>query len=65
MITLELDAGDAEVLTEALQSYLSELHTEIAHTDTYDYREMLKERRAALRRVLATLEESLPAGLAP
>ena len=56
MIQIELSEAEAAALREVLRSYLSDLHTEIAHTDTYDYRERLKERQALLK----ALQQRLP-----
>ena len=52
MVHLELEPHDAEVLRLALESYLSDLRMEIANTDSLDYREELKARKAVLRRVV-------------
>ncbi len=52
MITLNLTEEQAAALREALGRYLSDLSMEIADTDSQDYREMLKRRRAMLRDVM-------------
>lgn len=59
MIHLDLSDEEQQVLAEVLDSYLSELHTEISHTDTRDYREMLKGRKAVLTKLLDAVQ---PAG---
>ncbi len=41
MTQLSLDTEGAAVLADALRSYLSDLHSEIAGTDNYDFREAL------------------------
>ena len=56
MVTITLDAADAITLADALKSYLSDLGMEIADTDNKDFRDGLKARKAALRRVLDLLE---------
>jgi hypothetical protein len=38
-----------------LKSYLSDLRMEIADTDRQDFRDMLKERKAVIGKVLTTL----------
>lgn len=48
MMQLKLSAVEEKVLAETLESSLSRLVDEIAHTDAYDYREVLKERKAIL-----------------
>jgi hypothetical protein len=52
MVHIELEPHDAEVLRLALENYLSELRMEIANTDSLDYREELKARKAVLRRIV-------------
>jgi len=51
MIHVDLTPREAETLRTTLEAYLSELQTEIAHTDSATYRGALKERRQLLRRV--------------
>jgi hypothetical protein len=51
MVHLDLTPADAEVLFMALESYLSDLRMEIADTDSMDFREGLKARKAVLRRI--------------
>lgn len=58
MITLSLDDKDREILVFVLDSYLSDLRMEIADTDRFEFREMLKERKAVLVRVLDALRAS-------
>lgn len=48
MIRIELSPEEAEALQHVLRSYLSDLHDEIVHTDSYDYREQLKQQQALL-----------------
>ena len=55
---LELGEKEARVLAEALESYLGDLSTEIGHTDSRDFREGLKERRAVLAGILEALRAS-------
>jgi hypothetical protein len=56
MVHLDLSPADAEVLHSALESYLSDLRMEIADTDSMDFREGLKSRKAVLRRIANELE---------
>jgi hypothetical protein len=51
-MTLELTSTEAEELRKALESYLSDLRIEIAGTDSWDFRQALKERKVVLNRVL-------------
>lgn len=43
---------------EVLESYLSDLRMEIADTDNKDFREELKTRKAALKKILDGLKKS-------
>ncbi len=58
MIQLELSDSEKSHLIEALESYLSDLRYEIADTDSLDFREKLKEKKAALEKALAALKTS-------
>lgn len=55
---IQLDLNDTEIayLIEALESYLSDLRYEIADTDSHDFRERLKAKKAALEKTLAALK---------
>lgn len=46
---LDLSSQETEVLSEALQIYLSELRAEIGNTDKKDFRDQLKQKKAVLR----------------
>ncbi|MFQ5527496.1 MAG: hypothetical protein ACE5GX_14685 [Thermoanaerobaculia bacterium] len=58
MIELDLDDNERQILAHAPDSYLSDLRMEIAHTDSFDFRQMLKERKAVLIGVLESLRRS-------
>lgn len=62
MTQLSLGADEAAVLADALRSYLSDLHSEIAGTDNYDFREALKRREQMLLVIVNQIEggERLP-----
>ena len=63
MVNLDLTPREAETLLKTLEAYLSELQTEIAHTDSATYRGALKERKRILRRVAELLaDEARPVG---
>ncbi len=55
MIELDLDEEEASILKMVLESYLSDLRMEIADTDSYDFRQMLKQRKAVLIKVIESL----------
>jgi hypothetical protein len=56
-ITIKLSESDKEVLTEALDSYLSDLGMEITDTDSMDYREKLKTKRTVIQKILKELRQ--------
>ena len=56
MLTLQLDAKEKEVLTEALTSYISELRMEIADTDSKEFREHLKSNEEILNQIVKMLK---------
>jgi hypothetical protein len=58
MIHLDLDTQEREMLMETLESYLSDLSTEIADTDRFEFREMLKARRNVLNKILSAVKEA-------
>jgi hypothetical protein len=55
VVQIDLTTDEIEVLRDVLQSYLSDLRMEIADTDRMDFREMLKERKRILVKVLDAL----------
>lgn len=57
MLRLELDDREQEALAEALRSYLSDLRTEVSHTDRLAYRKRLKAQEHMLRTVLDRVEQ--------
>jgi hypothetical protein len=58
-ITLNISNEDATILKAVLDSFVSEITTEIADTDQYDFREDLKKRRVIINIIRNTLEEQL------
>lgn len=56
MIQLDLTDDERRILLEILESDRSDLRMEIANTDSMDFREMLKVRKAAVKKLLAALE---------
>ncbi len=57
MLELDLDANEKSILKTVLESYLSDLRMEIADTDRMEFRDMLKERKAVLIKVLEALAQ--------
>lgn len=59
MIEIDLDDHERKILGTVLRSYLSDLRMEIADTDSQDFREMLKERKKVIGKILTALGETL------
>ena len=55
IVDLALTREEAEEVRLVLESSFADLHLEIRHTDRYEFREILKERRAVLQGVLRRL----------
>ncbi len=62
-MNIHLDEKDLEIIVDLLARELKELPTEIRHTSTREYREMLKAREEGLRKLAARLESALPGDL--
>jgi hypothetical protein len=58
MVQLDLSEEERQVLLEVLETALSDLRMEIAHTDRMEFREMLKERKAVLSKAIEALQEA-------
>ena len=56
MYTLSLDQEEHEALRDVLECSLSELHSEIVHTDNRCYKQALKDRKEVLQRMLNDLQ---------
>jgi hypothetical protein len=55
MLTLDLSASEQAILREVLETAVSEMGTEIAGTDSKDFRDDLKDRREVLQKVIGAL----------
>ncbi|HOD03732.1 MAG TPA: hypothetical protein PKH92_01695 [Anaerolineaceae bacterium] len=58
MVRLELSPEQYQLLVELLESCLSDLRMEIVDTDRIDYKDMLKDRKDVLLRLLETLRSA-------
>jgi len=58
MYTLTLDQEERETLKDILECSLSELHTEIVHTDNRCFKQALKDRKEVLLRMLNGLQST-------
>ena len=52
LVELNIVEADAEILTDVLESYISDLSMEIRATDRFEFRETLKSKRISLQRIL-------------
>ncbi len=59
---VNFEANEAAAVVDALQSYMSDLRSEINHTENYDMRENLKAKEAALLSAVAKLGGSASNG---
>ena len=60
MIHLELTNEEEQDLKEEVRKRLTELDHEIAHTDSLNFKDMLKRRRETVRRFLEKLPDPAP-----
>ena len=56
VMQLELSPEETRTLIEILDSTLGDLRMEISDTDSFDYRQQLKSRKALLIRVIDSLK---------
>ncbi len=61
MDTIELTEPEASTLHDVVQNYLSELHSEISHTDDRDFKVALRRRQQLLNGVLDRLASTVEA----
>ena len=57
MISVDLTAEEKDVLYNLLSDYVSDLRMEIADTDRQDFREMIKQRKDILQKVIDALKD--------
>lgn len=57
MVHLDLNENDVKTMIGILESYLSDLRMEIANTDRLAFRDMLRERKELIGRVITALRE--------
>ncbi|MCK5573920.1 MAG: hypothetical protein KAJ12_14215 [Bacteroidetes bacterium] len=55
MMAEQLTPEDLELLQDIIEEYISDLRMEIQETDSYDFRQGLKQKKEALKRILRTL----------
>ena len=57
MLELKLSSAEQQVLVEVLDAVIADLGMEIGNTDLQDYREVLKERKQTLLKVVGSLRQ--------
>ena len=62
MFTLNLSIDEHQALLELLECSISELHSEIIHTDRCDFKELLRARKRTLVQLLETLKTTSVVG---
>lgn len=53
---IKLSDAEKEILSEVLESDLSDLSMEITDTDSMDYRETLKSKRTVIQKILKEIK---------
>jgi len=56
MYHLELTGEELSVLRETLESHIEDLMLELAHTDTHEFKKMLKRRLETLEHIFSRLK---------
>jgi hypothetical protein len=56
-VHIELHDHEVPIFRQLLDAELKDLHTEIHHTDDRQYKAELKDKQAALQRILGALSE--------
>jgi len=62
MIHLDFTNEEEQLLKEDVNKRLTDLDHEIAHTDSIEFKDMLKRRRAVFQKLLEKLPDVVPAG---
>lgn len=58
-MTLDINEQERELLLEVLKAEHSSLLDELLHTESYDYRQMLKQKDELLKKLKSKVEASL------
>ncbi len=61
-MTLEIDEQERELLLNLLKSEHSSLLDELLHTESYDYRQLLKQKDELLKKLKSKVESTLSDG---
>jgi hypothetical protein len=55
-IEIKINSEDAKILSDVLESNISDLSVEISDTDRFEFRDSLKSKRMVLQRILAEIK---------
>ncbi len=58
MPEIDLTKDELETLAAVLKTYLSDLRMEISHTDSMDFRELLKKRKEIIQKAINSMESA-------
>jgi hypothetical protein len=59
MVHIELTREEMQIMVELLDSSISDLRTEVRQTDKREYRIMLQQREAVMKKILVSFQERL------
>ena len=60
MRIMDITIEEREILTDMIESGISDLHSEIRDTGRLDYKVMLRRRKEILKKILEALKEPAP-----
>lgn len=58
MLHIELTPEERDLVAEILAAYYTELRGEVSDTSRHDYKEMLKQREALLKKALTAVQQA-------
>ena len=58
MLHIDLTVEQRDLLEEMLDACLADLRVEVSDTARHDYKQMLKQREALLRKIIAAVHEA-------
>ncbi|MCU0771407.1 MAG: hypothetical protein MUE94_06510 [Verrucomicrobia bacterium] len=59
MAKLEFSPEELKVLAETLERGVSDLEVEVSHTDSHDFKDVLKRRKAVMDRLLGKVQATV------
>lgn len=63
MQSIEFTLEELDVLREVLQHKMEEAGVEMFHTDTHDFKQMLKHRQQVMEHILAKISAPVSSGI--